>query len=207
MNENAKLARDALLRNKVGSLGVIDFETGGPYVSLANYGLDRKGLPVFLFSTLARHSKGIAKDARASLLVAEPAAEGDALTGLRASFLGVLKQASADDVKAAYIKTHPYASGYADFPDFSFYRLYPETVHVVGGFGKIETFKADDVFGKEAEIALREAEIGKNEKEIAQIESELMSPDSNSGGIQEREIELREKNIVLRREITALKGD
>ena len=47
----------------------------------------------------------------------------------------------------------------------------------------------------------------KNEKEIAQIESELMSPDSNSGGIQEREIELREKNIVLRREITALKGD
>ena len=204
MSENAKLAREALLRNKVGSLGVIDFETGGPYVSLANYACDRKGLPVFLFSTLARHTKGIAKDARASLLVAEPAAEGDALTGLRASFMGVLEQASADEVKPAYFRAHPYAAGYADFADFSFYRLYPETVHVVGGFGRIETFKADQVFGRRAEI---EDEISRNEKEIAQIESELMSPDSNSEGIREREMELREKNILLRREITALKSD
>ena len=147
MNENAKLAREALARNKVGSLGVIDFETGGPYVSLANYACDRKGLPVFLFSTLARHSKGIAKDSRASLLVAEPSPEGDALTGLRASFMGVLEQASADEVKDAYLKAHPYAAGYADFKDFSFYRLYPETVHVVGGFGRIETFRAEEVFG------------------------------------------------------------
>ncbi|MBG1233822.1 HugZ family protein [Aestuariivirga litoralis] len=147
MNETASMAKSALLRNKVGSLGVVDFENGGPYVSLANYACDRLGRPIFLFSQLARHTKGIALDSRVSLLVAEPAAEGDALTGLRASFMGVVEQVSADEVGKAYIAAHPYAAGYAGFKDFSFFRLYPETVHVVGGFGRIETFKAEDVLG------------------------------------------------------------
>lgn len=204
MNENAKLAKDALLRNKVGSFGAIDFETGGPYVSLANYACDSNGYPVFLFSKLARHTKGIEKDSRVSLLVAEPAQEGDALVGLRASFMGVIEPAFATEVSQLYVKTHPYAAGYAGFKDFGFYRLAPETIHVVGGFGRIETFKADQMFGRHVEI---EDEIKKNELEIAQIESELMSPDSNSEGIRERELELREKNILLRRELAALKGD
>ena len=146
MSENGKLAKDALLRNKVGSLGVIDFETGAPYVSLANYACDRRGCPVFLFSSLARHSKGIEKDGRVSLLVAEPAKEGDALAGLRASFMGRIEQVPGEDVRDLYVAAHPYATDYAGFNDFSFYRLYPETVHVVGGFGRIETLKAGEVF-------------------------------------------------------------
>ncbi len=55
---------------------------------------------------------------------------------------------------------------------------------------------------KQAEI---EEEIRKIDREITQIESELMSPDCNLEGIREREVELRAKNTVLRRELSALK--
>ena len=58
----------------------------------------------------------------------------------------------------------------------------------------------------ETEIQRLENEIAANEKEIAQFESELMSPDSNSEGIQERESELLDKNVRLRRELAMLQN-
>ena len=57
MSENGKLAKAALERGRHGSLAVIESEGGGPYVSLVNYACDEKGLPIFLFSGLARHTQ------------------------------------------------------------------------------------------------------------------------------------------------------
>lgn len=146
MSETAKLAKAALIAGHVGSFGAVDFENGGPYLSLANYASAAGGLPIFLFSNLARHTKCLLADKRASLLVAEIPTEGDALTGLRATFMGHVKQISGDGVAEAYIAKHPYAAGYAGFADFKFWRLIPEKVHIVGGFGRIETLNAEDVF-------------------------------------------------------------
>lgn len=138
MDETGQRAKSLLAAGRFGALAVTDFESGGPYVALANYACDAEGLPIFLFSSLARHMKGIARDKRASLLVAEIPAEGDALAGTRATFIGVLE--AADQVSgAAYVARHPYAAGYATFADFSFWRLRVNTVHIVGGFGRIET--------------------------------------------------------------------
>ena len=147
MSENAKLARAALENGSYGSLAVIDVESGGgPYVSLVNYACAADGLPIFLFSGLARHTRCLLGDRRASLLVAEIPKNGDALTGLRASFSGTMEQLDAGAAKAIYVAKHPYAAAYADFGDFSFWTLRPEFVHLVGGFGRIETLKADAVF-------------------------------------------------------------
>jgi hypothetical protein len=40
---------------------------------------------------------------------------------------------------------HPQAALYADFPDFSFWRLSPTAIHGVAGFGRIETLTPDEV--------------------------------------------------------------
>ena len=146
MSENAKSARAALENGRYGSLAVIDSESGGPYVSLVNYSCDVDSLPIFLFSGLARHTRCLSKDQRASLLVAEIPNDGDVLTGLRASFSGTMERVAAESVKALYVAKHPYAAGYAEFGDFSFWKLKPDFVHLVGGFGRIETLKADAVF-------------------------------------------------------------
>jgi len=146
MSENGKLARAALERGRFGSLGVLEPESGWPYVSLANYACGEDGLPVFLFSSLARHTQCLLKDGRAGLLVAELPTQGDALAGLRATFIGAMVRVDATHAKAPYLAKHPYAAGYAEFGDFSFWKLTPTFIHVVGGFGRIETVKAELVF-------------------------------------------------------------
>lgn len=146
MNENAKLTRVALENGRYGSLAVIDSESGRPYVSLVNYACDAAGFPIFLLSGLARHTRCLLKDQRASLLVAEIPSDGDALTGLRASFSGTMERVAAEGVKILYVAKHPYAAGYAEFGDFGFWKLTPDFVHLVGGFGRIETLKAEAVF-------------------------------------------------------------
>ena len=146
MSENGKLAKAALERGRYGSLAVVEPEGGGPYVSLVNYACDENGLPIFLFSGLARHTQCLLKDPRASLLIAEISSEGDALAGLRASFSGTMEQVTAADVKALYVSKHPYAASYAEFGDFNFWKLTPKRVHLVGGFGRIETLEAEAVF-------------------------------------------------------------
>jgi putative heme iron utilization protein len=142
MSESAKLAKAALLAGRVGTFGAIDFENGGPYISLANYVCIAGGFPVFLFSNLARHTKCLLADNRASLLVADVPKEGDPLAGLRATFMGVAEQISSEGVAEAYIARHSYAAGYVGFADFHFWRLIPDKVHIVGGFGRIETLAA-----------------------------------------------------------------
>ena len=41
---------------------------------------------------------------------------------------------------------------YVDFSDFAFWRMVPEIIHAVAGFGRIETLGADDVFPAASEM-------------------------------------------------------
>ena len=133
-----------LKRAKTGTLSVIDFETGAPFGALVNVATDEQGHPIFLFSQLARHTKCLNTDPRASLLVMELPQAGDALTGFRATITGRMEQVS-DGLRARYVAHHPYAEMYAGFGDFGFWRMAPEMVYVVAGFGRIQSFKAEEV--------------------------------------------------------------
>jgi heme iron utilization protein len=139
-------ARLLLRRARTGTLATLNQDGSGPYASLVNVATDPAGRPVIFISTLAWHTRNLAHDGRGSILVAEPPAQGDALTGPRVTVMGVFARIEAQDMAERYAQHHPAARLYLDFPDFSFWRLEPQKIHAVAGFGRIETIGAEEVF-------------------------------------------------------------
>jgi hypothetical protein len=139
-------ARRLLRRARTASLATLNRDGGGPYVSVANIATDIGGRPIVLISRLAWHTQNLLADARASILVSELPTSGDALTGVRVTVMGRFEPTSDAQVRRRYLARHPAAEGYAGFSDFSFWRLEPQQVHAVAGFGRIETMSADEVF-------------------------------------------------------------
>ena len=153
-------ARRLLRRARTGTLATVNRDDGIPYASLCNVATDVRGLPLILVSTLAWHTRNLLADPRASLLVAEPPPEGDALTGARVSVMGRFVKVDDPALRRRYLARHPAAEGYISFGDFSVWRMEPERAHAVAGFGRIETIPADELFPSADEmIALEEGAI------------------------------------------------
>jgi heme iron utilization protein len=146
-------ARLLIRRARTCALGTSNRAPQGPYVSLANTATDGQGHPVIFISKLAWHTRNIEADPLASVMVSEIPAEGDALTGPRVTVMGRFERLDAKEVAARYAHHHPAARTYLDFPDFSFYRLNPQIIHAVAGFGRIETMEPDEVFLPESQAA------------------------------------------------------
>ncbi len=141
-NEAQSEASGALVRSLVrsattASLATIDRATGFPYASLVSVATDSSGAPLLLLSRLARHTRNLMADPRASLLIEAARPEGDPLQASRVTVLGHLAQAQAATYRRRYLLRHPEADLYAGFADFSFYRLDVAGAHLVGGFGRI----------------------------------------------------------------------
>jgi putative heme iron utilization protein len=113
--------------------------SGDPYCSLVNLASHPDGSPILLISRLAVHTRNILADARVSLMLDERAS-GDPLEGARIMLAGRAEMAGNDDVRnlrRRYLNAHPPAEAFADFQDFSFYRIKPSGTHLVAGFGRI----------------------------------------------------------------------
>jgi putative heme iron utilization protein len=95
------------------------------------------GAPLMLLSNLALHAQNLDADPRASLLIDGTSPVGDPLAGGRVSVGGRVMATAAPDDRRRFLARHPGAAAYADFADFVFHRLEPETAHFVGGFGRI----------------------------------------------------------------------
>jgi len=141
-NEARRLLRGA----RTGTLASLNREGGIPYASLVNVATDVRGWPLILISTLAWHTRNLLADGRASLLVAEPPSRGDALTGPRVTVMGRFVQTGDAGHRRRYLARHPEAAMYAGFGDFNLWRLEPDSIHAVAGFGRIETLPANEVF-------------------------------------------------------------
>ena len=144
--------RQLLRRARTCSLSTLNRGDGTPYGSLANVATDVVGSPLILISRLAWHTQNLEMDSRASVLVGELPAKGDALTGPRVTVLGRFEPVDDSNLRRRYLARHPQAAMYADFPDFSFWRLRPSSIHGVAGFGRIETLVPEAVFPFAAEI-------------------------------------------------------
>jgi heme iron utilization protein len=137
-----KVARSLLRRSRQGALATLMAGSGDPYCSLVNLASHPDGSPILLISQLAVHTRNILADARVSLMLDERAA-GDPLEGARIMLAGraeMAGNAGNDDVRILrrrYLSAHPSAEGFADFKDFSFYRIRPTGTHLVAGFGRI----------------------------------------------------------------------
>jgi len=135
----ARLARFLLRKSRQGALATLMAGSGDPYCSLVNLASYVDGSPILLISRLAVHTKNILADSRVSLMLDERAA-GDPLEGARIMLSGHARQAGNEElefVRRRYLNAHPSAAAYADFPDFSFFRIHPTGTHLVAGFGRI----------------------------------------------------------------------
>ncbi len=102
------------------------------------YGLDDRGRPIFLISTMAMHTQNLQSDSRASLLVTQPDAGGDPLGASRVTLIGnvlIIPQPEVSEARRLYLERYANSKYWADFDDFYFYRMDLVDVYYVGGFG------------------------------------------------------------------------
>jgi len=116
-----------------------------PYASLVLLACDHDAAPLLLMSDLAEHSKNIAADPRAALLIDGTAGRTDPLTGPRVTVLGTVEKTEEPRLKARFVARHPSAALYADFADFHLYRVTVTRAHFVAGFGRIHWIEAADL--------------------------------------------------------------
>ncbi|MGH6867320.1 MAG: HugZ family protein, partial [Methylocella sp.] len=87
-------------------------------------------------------------DPRLSLLLAQTGA-GDPLANPRVTIMGKAESVSDPDrraaLKARFLAKHPQSALYADFGDFSFWRVAMEQAHFNGGFARAGHFKAESL--------------------------------------------------------------
>src|ERR1700676_5649706 len=76
----AERARTLMYLGRIGSLSTLSRKQPGfPFGSVMPYGLDERGRPIFLISTMAMHTQNLNADARAGLLVTQEKTAGTPL--------------------------------------------------------------------------------------------------------------------------------
>jgi putative heme iron utilization protein len=140
----AEEARTLLAATNVATLATLS-EDGGPWASLVTYAALDDGSPVLFVSTLAEHGRNLARDGRASIMVAQPSPSGDPLAAGRVTLAGTARTPRGEDAaaaRAAYLTGVDEAEMFIDFGDFSLYVLEVERVRWVGGYGRMDSADA-----------------------------------------------------------------
>ena len=135
---HAERARTLVARISTGTLCTLALEPEGyPYGSFVTVAFENAD-PIFLISGLAEHTKNLERDPRASLLVAE-GGSADPLASGRVTMLGACMRVGEDGgrARAAFFAAHPNATYYADFRDFTFWKLHVNYVRYIGGYGRM----------------------------------------------------------------------
>ena len=147
----AERARTLVHLGRTGSLATLSRkQTGFPFGSVMPYGVDDKGRPICLVSTMAMHTQNLQADHRASLLVTAPDATSDPLGAARVTLVGTaapIPQSEIGEARALYLDRYANAKYWVDFEDFSFYRMDVVDVYYVGGFGVMGWVAAADYDG------------------------------------------------------------
>ena len=123
---------------------------GSPFGSLMPYGLDARGRPIFLISTMAVHTQNIEHDPRASLFISQTDSLGDPLDASRVTLMGEVSKVPEGEIGEArelYLSRYRNASYWVDFDDFFFFRMEVADIYFVGGFGAMGWVTAEDYYG------------------------------------------------------------
>ena len=146
---------------RTGALATVGAVGGAPLTTLIGVASDFDGAPLFLFSTLSRHTRNLAHDPRASLLLTGSHDRGDPLNHPRVTLSGGVERCAAPRAKVRYLQRNPKAALYAGFADFALFQLQIDDVHFNGGFGRAAPLTVAEVLASRAgEAALTGAEEG-----------------------------------------------
>lgn len=147
-DEARNQARELIFTARFAAIAVIDPESGYPNSSRVLTATDGASQPVILASRLAAHTKALLAMPRCSLLFGEPG-KGDPLAWPRISlqcdaFAVALDDLERPHLRARFLRRHPKAALYVDFPDFLFFRLSPVAASLNGGFGRAYALTRQD---------------------------------------------------------------
>jgi heme iron utilization protein len=146
-------ARTLVHLGRIGSLSTLSRrQPGFPFGSVMPYGLDERGRPIFLISTMAMHTQNLQADPRASLLVNQTSsttgeAGADPLGASRVTLIGnvlTIPEAEVASARHLYVDRYVNSKYWVNFEDFSFYRMDVADVYFVGGFGVMGWVSAAD---------------------------------------------------------------
>jgi putative heme iron utilization protein len=153
---------------------------GSPFGSFVDYVLDDEGNPVLLMNEMSMHTINIQKNAMdgetggGSLvtlftqLASDTESNNKGQDVSRVSLTCRVEKIpdtaeDMDSIRMRYSLSHTYADQVMDSPKFAFYRLLPEKIYFVGGFGvnskwvDVEDYKgaSPDILAKEANTIVK----------------------------------------------------
>lgn len=151
-------AKRLLRAIRAGALATLD-SNGFPFATLVNVATAHDGAPILLMSKLAAHTRNLEQRPQASILLTQTG-KGDPLAHPRLTISGVIARDADPLLRARFLARHPKSALYADFADFSFWRMTPTGFHLNGGFARAADFEpsailtslagADDLVAAEA---------------------------------------------------------
>jgi putative heme iron utilization protein len=180
--EKAKTVASVCTSGTLCTVSSHDGIVGAPFGSFVDYVLDDEGNPVLLMNDMSMHTINIEQNAlngengqlsplvtlftQLSDTAGASATQGQDVS--RCSFTcrveKIPKHApDMDQIRMRYSLTHAYADQVMDSPKFAFYRLLPEKIYYVGGFGvmskwvDVDDYKAaaPDILAKEASLIVK----------------------------------------------------
>jgi len=148
-------ARTLLRSARSATLATV--QNGQPFATLVTPAAAADLSVLLLLSELSEHTRHLRADPRCSLLVCGPAETVNPQTAPRLTITGVAEIEPDRALKARWLAMHPYAGLYADFADFSLWRIHPRGGLFVGGFARATRLRTVDLV-PEAEAMRRLAE-------------------------------------------------
>ena len=148
-------ARRLLRAARVGTLASV--ADGQPFASLVTPACAPDLSLLLLLSDLSEHTRHLRAEPRCSVLVTGAPDGANPQTAPRVSVTGLAERIVDAALKARYLAVHPYAAIYADFGDFSLWRIQPLGGLYVGGFARAARLRAADLAPEPAAVAAIEA--------------------------------------------------
>ena len=176
VNEKARTVSSVCTSGTLCTVSAHDGIAGAPFGSFVDYVLDDVGNPVLLMNEMSMHTINVQKQQESDEAVplvslfcqlsgssTSSSSRGGAQDVSRCSLTGTLEKipATAEDMDALrmrYSIAHAYADQVMDSPKFAFYRLIPEKIYFVGGFGVLSQWiEPDDYRAANPDILATEA--------------------------------------------------
>jgi heme oxygenase (biliverdin-IX-beta and delta-forming) len=141
----AREARQLLRAHRYGVLSTLSKKFDGhPFGSICPYLVDHDGSLLILISDLAEHTKNIKTDPRVSLITHSQDNPHIQAQG-RVTVVGTAQLVAERELNGKrYLRYFPEARTYFAMHDFSFYRIVPQAIRYIGGFGNVHWVKAGD---------------------------------------------------------------
>jgi putative heme iron utilization protein len=153
-------ARLLLRAARAGTLATV--AEGQPFATLVTPACAGDLSVLMLLSELSAHTGHLRREPRCALMVSGPAEGANPQTAPRVTVTGLAEPAPDPALKARWLALHPYAALYADFADFSLWRICPLGGLLVGGFARAARLRQADLAPDPravAAIAAAEADI------------------------------------------------